>query len=239
MTLHGLSPYLQTHPILTLLLITHFLSDYHLQSQKMADLKEVDKTYLIYHIIGIAIPLALLTILIPSIWLASLIIVISHSFIDFMKPVISQKAKLRKEWLFIIDQVLHLFIIALVASQFTQINCPDWLNPQFLLILLFLLIISKPCNIIFKIFFSKYQPELQGRMDTINGAGATIGILERIIIGICMVMGQYASIGLVFTAKSIARYNKISENPAFAEYYLIGSLFSILSVFVASWICFF
>ncbi|MDU0431269.1 hypothetical protein QVA60_12760, partial [Staphylococcus chromogenes] len=70
------------------------------------------------------------------------------------------------------------------------------------------------------------------------GAGAMIGTLERIVIGICMVMGQYASIGLVFTAKSIARYNKISESPAFAEYYLIGSLFSILSVFLAYWICF-
>lgn len=76
-------------------------------------------------------------------------------------------------------------------------------------------------------------------MDTIMGAGAMIGNLERIVIGICMIMGQFASIGLVFTAKSIARYNKISEKPAFAEYYLIGSLFSILSVFVAAWLCFF
>lgn len=76
-------------------------------------------------------------------------------------------------------------------------------------------------------------------MDTIIGAGATIGILERIVIGVCMIMGQFASIGLVFTAQSIARYNKISESPAFAEYYLIGSLFSILSVFIAAWICFF
>ena len=45
-----------------------------------------------------------------------------------------------------------------------------------------------------------------------------IGFLERLVIGACLVYGQFASIGLVFTAKSIARYNKISENPAFAEY---------------------
>ena len=45
--------------------------------------------------------------------------------------------------------------------------------------------------------------------------------------------------GLVFTAKSIARYNKISESPTFAEYYLIGSLFSILSVLLSAWICLF
>lgn len=75
------------------------------------------------------------------------------------------------------------------------------------------------------------------KIDTIPGAGARIGLLERIIMGICILFGQFASIGLVFTAKSIARYNKISENPAFAEYYLIGSLFSILSALVAAWIC--
>ena len=41
---------------------------------------------------------------------------------------------------------------------------------------------------------------------------------------------QYSAVGLVLTAKSIARYNKISEDPSFAEYYLPGTL---LSTFVA------
>ena len=43
-------------------------------------------------------------------------------------------------------------------------------------------------------------------------------------------LGQYASIGLIYTAKSIARFKKIEENPKFAEYYLIGTLYSILFV---------
>ena len=71
-------------------------------------------------------------------------------------------------------------------------------------------------------------------MDTITGTGSMIGFLERLVIGACLIYGQFASIGLVFTAKSIARYNKISEDPAFAEYYLIGSLFSILSALFSS-----
>lgn len=41
-----------------------------------------------------------------------------------------------------------------------------------------------------------------------------------------------AAIALVFTAKSIARYDMISKNQGFAEYYLIGSLFSMISVLV-------
>ena len=62
------------------------------------------------------------------------------------------------------------------------------------------------------------------------GAGAMIGILERLIMGLSLIFGQFTAIGLVFTAKSIARYNKISESQSFAEYYLIGSLFSMIAV---------
>ena len=50
--------------------------------------------------------------------------------------------------------------------------------------------------------------------------------------GIFLILGQYAAIALVFTAKSIARYDMISKNQGFAEYYLIGSLFSMISVLV-------
>lgn len=97
-----------------------------------------------------------------------------------------------------------------------------------LLQILFILLISTPINILFKLYFSKYQEEEQ----TVTGAGALIGQLERLIMGIFLLLGQYKAIGLVFTAKSIARYDKISKSQVFAEYYLIGSLFSIISVLV-------
>ena len=45
-------------------------------------------------------------------------------------------------------------------------------------------------------------------------------------------LADLVTVGLVFTAKSIARYNKISESQSFAEYYLIGSLFSMISVLI-------
>jgi hypothetical protein len=47
-------------------------------------------------------------------------------------------------------------------------------------------------------------------------AGATIGVLERMLVLTLVLLGQYASIALIFTAKSIA------------QYYLIGTLSSIL-----------
>lgn len=59
-----------------------------------------------------------------------------------------------------------------------------------------------------------------------------IGNLERFLIAILMFYGQYGAIGLVFTAKSVTRFDKITKEPNFAEYYLFGSLYSMLCVLV-------
>ena len=40
--------------------------------------------------------------------------------------------------------------------------------------------------------------------------------------------GQYSAVGLVLTAKSIARYDRISKDQSFAEYYLLGTLLSTI-----------
>ncbi len=97
---------------------------------------------------------------------------------------------------------------------------------------LYALWLGAPVNQIFHFLFRRFQPEIEIDDATIEGAGATIGILERLITGLLLVSQNYAALGLVFTAKSIACYDKISKNSAFAEYYLIGSLFSLLSVLV-------
>lgn len=103
----------------------------------------------------------------------------------------------------------------------------DWLWTA-----LYALWLGAPVNQIFHFLFRRFQPEIEIDDATIEGAGATIGILERLITGLLLVSQNYAALGLVFTAKSIARYDKISKNSAFAEYYLIGSLFSLLAVLV-------
>ncbi len=241
MSITGLSDYLIQNPLLTIFLICHFLSDFHLQSQKVADRKNTDKAYLLIHLIWVAVPLILVTIFLPSIWGIGLFILLSHSIIDFAKPYAAKFFKLNTLVTFLLDQALHLIIIILLATTIKDIILPEYLTEagEVLNLILFILLITKPTNVVFKIFFQKYQPQDNQKMDTIPGAGATIGLLERIVMSICIIFNQFASIGLVFTAKSIARYNKISESPTFAEYYLIGSLFSILSVLLAAWICLF
>jgi len=56
--------------------------------------------------------------------------------------------------------------------------------------------------------------------------GEYIGIAERSISALLTLAGAYAAIGLVLTAKSIARFKEL-RNRNFAEYYLVGTLSSI------------
>jgi hypothetical protein len=61
----------------------------------------------------------------------------------------------------------------------------------------------------------------------IEGAGAVIGFLERALTLTFVLAGQYTALGLVLTAKSIARHEELKDRH-FAEYYLIGTLSSVL-----------
>ncbi len=122
--------------------------------------------------------------------------------------------------------------------------------------ILLLLIVGKPINISFKKLFTGIKPSdqlisqysgseiklsaagVENSMEinkkAIMGiedktAGQYIGFLERLLIAIFLSIGQYASIGFIMTAKSIARYDKISKSQEFAEYYLVGTLASLMA----------
>lgn len=100
-------------------------------------------------------------------------------------------------------------------------------------LLLQILLIHKPANIIIVYIIQFYKPNNKEDNDT-KKAGRMIGTLERIIMLFFLLLNQYSSIGLVLTAKSIARYNKISEDKEFAEYYLLGTLLSTISVLLVT-----
>jgi len=77
-------------------------------------------------------------------------------------------------------------------------------------------------------------PALHMRRDDDRTAGAidiargrTIGSLERAIALTLVLLGQYGALGLLVAAKSVARF-KALEDREFAEYFLIGTLASLL-----------
>jgi len=56
--------------------------------------------------------------------------------------------------------------------------------------------------------------------------GRLIGILERTLVYLFVVAGQYGAIAIIIGLKSLARFRDL-EDRSFAEYFLIGSLLSI------------
>ena len=59
-----------------------------------------------------------------------------------------------------------------------------------------------------------------------ENAGMYIGWLERFVVLTALVLQSPATVGLILTAKSIARYPEL-KSVRFAEYFLIGTLLSL------------
>ncbi len=243
---------------IVLLLLGHILGDFYLQTNKMAENKNKDVKYYILHIVFYS---ASVTVALLPIWTAKLIPIVicvslSHVFVDSIKIIVfnlithndKNEGLINDKILFFADQFLHVSIIIITAIYMVQsmpsipfgsvvtdllkmfeIDC-KW----FFGIALLFLINAKPCNIFIKKILNKNTSTSELKTNSVKGAGASIGTLERWIIVLCFLMSQYSLIGLVLTAKSIARYNKISENEAFAEYYLLGTLISTIYAIVSS-----
>ena len=187
-----------------------------------------------------------------------LIIAVSHFLIDLIKYFIERKTKLNPILIFIFDQLLHILCIICVHICF-NLNCCtnniystissyECFNYIVLYILLFLTL-AKPVSIFIKKVLL-IVPDVDKNLSESNilvfdeegankdsiqmvNAGNFIGILERFIIAILILVGQYSVIGLVLTAKSIARFKQL-ENKDFAERYLMGTLLSTLLAVVAT-----
>lgn len=53
-------------------------------------------------------------------------------------------------------------------------------------------------------------------------------MLERWIVYLMVVNGEYAAMAFIVAAKALARHKRMEDDPEFAEYFLVGTLASIL-----------
>jgi magnesium-transporting ATPase (P-type) len=178
------------------------------------------------------------------------IISVAHFMVDLVKFFIKKKIKIddRLDALaYSLDQMIHILVIAFITATIYLVSEPisyiysieDILNKLqidvigILSWILILLIIIQPFSITIKKVLYRYKPTTNEVEGGHPNAGALIGILERCIILFMLFADQYAAIGFVLTAKSIARYNKIVDDPKFSEYYLLGTLLSTILAIVA------
>ena len=241
-----------------LLFIGHVLGDFYFQSSSLAKEKETSIKKLGFHclfyfaaMVGVTLPI-LNRSLLPIILVLSFL----HFVIDGLKFLLTKYVSIKKgkeATIFLADQGLHILVL-LLATGYIKIHSIEWnyipgleflinmfaLDMEYLLSwILILLVLVQPCSIIIKKVLNRYRPKNEGEGDEgVPNAGALIGVLERLFILLMLSVNQFTAIGFVLTAKSIARYNKISENPQFAEYYLLGTLMSTLLIIISYFLIF-
>lgn len=237
--------------LIVLLFLAHTLADFYFQTESMAENKEKNFNYVILHsfIYGIVNLLIIKFIFTEFDNIYIWIIFISHFAIDSSKFILKKCDYIKKHenYVFIIDQIIHFIVIIIVSymiaksgklyeynSTLSNILKIMGLSIQTVLaIILQILLIHKPVNIFIVYMMKPYKPVEKNTKNIIK-TGRVIGTIERVIMLFFILIQQYSSVGLVLTAKSIARYDKISKDQQFAEYYLLGTLLSTICVLIIS-----
>ena len=171
------------------------------------------------------------TALLTGWWLAAIGIAASHYLIDGLKIEAKKRQLAGDLFLFIADQLLHVFVLLFVwAYQINSIihvlNALALLlsNYNFSLILLGYLIITTPVGYVIAFTTKGMIHENNEGLNNERG-GKNIGIYERIIILTFVLMGQYEAIGFLITGKSIIRFVNKDEHIR-SEYVLLGTMMS-------------
>ncbi|WP_034040366.1 DUF3307 domain-containing protein [Wocania ichthyoenteri] len=213
------------------LILAHFIGDFLLQPEKWVIHKETYKhksKFLYWHIV---VHLGALILVLQAdfkYWLGILILIISHYIIDLIK--LHLKSVLKNRLLFGLDQLAHFIIIALVVSIYQpyQFSINSLYNPAFLLLITSLLGVTVVSSIIMRTIISKWYLKEDSNEESLENAGAYIGMLERLFVFAFIITQHWEGIGFLLAAKSVFRFGDLSKakDRKLTEYILIGSLLS-------------
>jgi hypothetical protein len=235
------------------MVIAHILGDFYLQCDKWVDDKKTSgwrSKKLYCHSALVAV----LTYVFSGIWIALWIIPViffSHALIDLLKLYLDERIE-KCPLTYILDQGLHLAVLVITAylagiiyGPYSTFLIPEFLsNPALLLVIIAYLLIITPSGFFIRDILSPYREivrrkeeedkKLSGEQNSaadsnnLDNAGKLIGYLERILVLTFVLIGQYAAIGFLITAKSIFRFRE--DRTYLVEYYLLGTFLSIAVV---------
>jgi len=138
-----------------------------------------------------------------------------------------------------IQQII--FRLAQDALSGLSINLILW---KALIIAAGVILLTYPGGALIDLFLKPFQKQLNKKfrpnslkpVTGLKDGGRIIGYLERLLIFIFIVNGQFAGVGFLVAAKSIFRFGELkdSENRKQAEYIIIGTFASFLLAIVVS-----
>lgn len=232
-----------------ILILGHLVADFLLQSDALVQQKRGGSfaAYLKHGLAHALSTMAAAAIFAPVLlrsagfYFAVAAVCVFHLLIDFAKIALTRSQMIADGLrAFLADQGLHALIIAGTAMVYTHTSIGAvWdslagIQAQRLKILAVLIIYL--IAVVGSGYAIRYLlrpllrrlPALPGEStEELRNAGLYIGWLERLLVLTAVVLRSPATVGLVLTAKSIVRYPEIKSG-RFAEYFLIGTLLSIL-----------
>ena len=229
-------------------MLFHVLGDFYFQTNTMASKKESRRDILLGHCVEYSLCMLPLLFIWGFTWrafYAFIMVCASHAAIEvLLKPFVTRLSP-RGIVVFFADQFLHLAACFLCAALISPLSSfpADFahLFHEIVPMLLALLIAIKPSGVMVRLILDRYRYDKDGACKAESakncseaeagrdhhGAGEAIGWLERLLVVVLTAVSDFSAIAFVVTAKSIARFKRIEEDPEFAETYLIGTLSSV------------
>ncbi|MFC4699452.1 DUF3307 domain-containing protein [Glaciecola siphonariae] len=227
-----------------LLLLVHLVADFYLQRKSWIDskIKHKEKSvglfkHVLTHLALNAIVLYSFLGLTATFFVVLFTIVLTHYAIDIWKTY--QGFYLKS---FLIDQCAHITILALICAYIAQPDVSLWhdiaseyTQAQHLIILATFLFAWKPLSLIIQLILTPFTKDMNANASQeqdnpgLPYAGEWIGILERFLVIIFVMLGQYAGIGFLLAAKSVFRFGDMrrEQDRKLTEYIMLGTLFSV------------
>ncbi len=216
--------------LFTKLFLAHLIGDFLLQPYRWVIHKEANKIkskYLFFHIL-VHFAVTMILLWDWEYWPIALIIMVTHYLIDLAKLYTNALFK-NKNIPFFIDQFLHIIVLYACAYYGNLIG-----QTTYLLALIdwplvtAIVFVSFPSAIIIGKLLEGMSDQIELNHKSLPNAGKYIGIIERLLVLVFIILGRWEAIGLLITAKSVFRFNdlKQSNNRKLTEYILIGTLLS-------------
>lgn len=217
------------------LFLAHILADFLFQSNSIAHGKQTRSPWPMAAHIAIVYVTAAACVGVPfDLYLAAL--AGAHLIIDVTKSFLP-KARL---WPFLLDQAAHLATLGVIGMAAPGLWAMgawaglDWL-PSVMVLLAGLIAATRAGGFAVGILLGRFaDPETE---PSLPKGGRVIGLLERGLLYLLVMVGQPAGIGILIAAKSIQRFEALTSKDANAarEYILIGTLASFGWAMVVSW----
>ncbi|WP_234110477.1 DUF3307 domain-containing protein [Chryseobacterium sp. R2A-55] len=215
------------------LILAHLLGDFIFQPNSWVANKELKKgksKFLYFHIL-IHIALVLVVLWNIQLWWIALIIGITHYLIDIAK-LQYQTPKTKRTWFFV-DQLLHILVIVILSVfYFPYFKWEDFFNNENLKLITAVIFLTIPSSIIIKTLISIWTPitvdHSKIQTESLVNAGKYIGILERLLVFVFIIVNHWEGVGFMIAAKSVFRFSDLAEakQRKLTEYVLIGTLLS-------------